>query len=175
MTRKEKISHLKGILSEINENDNAVCYLTSEDSELIESAIEALEQEPCEDCISREDALMCMTGEYLADKEYKPEDIISKHIQRLRALPPVTPRSLNPEADREESKAYCAECDHIEMCSWYPHDGCEWLKTDRYNAGYNAAKREIALSGEYERAYERGKADAHPDINDGKMSEIPTS
>ena len=84
------------------------------------------------------------------------------------------PYELNPEADREESKAYCAECDHIEMCSWYPHDGCEWLKTDRYNAGYNAAKREIALSGEYERAYERGKADAHPDINDGKLSEIPT-
>lgn len=29
-----------------------------------------------------------------------------------------------------------------------------------YEAGYNDAKREIALSGEYERAYERGKADA---------------
>ena len=47
-------------------------------------------------------------------------------------------------------------------------------QTDQYNAGYNAAKREIALSGEYERAYERGKADAHPNINDGKLSEIPT-
>jgi hypothetical protein len=45
MTREEKISHLKDILSEINENDDAVCYLTSEDNELIESAIEALEQE----------------------------------------------------------------------------------------------------------------------------------
>ena len=45
MTREEKISHLKDILSEINENDNAVCYLTSEDNELIESAIKALEQE----------------------------------------------------------------------------------------------------------------------------------
>ena len=43
MTREEKISRLKDILSEINENDNAVCYLTSEDNELIESAIEALE------------------------------------------------------------------------------------------------------------------------------------
>lgn len=90
------------------------------------------------------------------------------------AIKALEQQYLNPEADREESKAYCAECDHIEMCSWYPHDGCEWLKTDRYNAGYNAAKREIALSGEYERAYERGKADAHPDINDGKLSEIPT-
>lgn len=47
MSREEKISRLKDILSEINENDNAVCYLTSEDNELIESAIEALEQEPC--------------------------------------------------------------------------------------------------------------------------------
>lgn len=31
---------------------------------------------------------------------------------------------------------------------------------DAYANGYNAAKREIALSGEYERAYQRGKADA---------------
>lgn len=29
-----------------------------------------------------------------------------------------------------------------------------------YETGYNDAKREIALSGEYERAYERGKSDA---------------
>jgi hypothetical protein len=54
MTREEKINHLKGILSEINENDNAVCYLTSEDNELIESAIEALEQEPILDKIRAE-------------------------------------------------------------------------------------------------------------------------
>lgn len=44
----------------------------------------------------------------------------------------------------------------------------EWLKELKdyreripsYEAGYNDAKREIALNGEYERAYERGKADA---------------
>ena len=48
----------------------------------------------------------------------------------------------------------------------------EWLKELKdykermpsYEAGYNDAKREIALSGEYERAYERGKADAQPKI-----------
>ena len=113
---------------------------------------------------------------YYIAENMKMEESISeegyKHFQM--AIKALEQQYLNPEADREESKAYCAECDHIEMCSWYPHDGCEWLKTDRYNAGYNAAKREIALSGEYERAYERGKADAHPDINDGKLSEIPT-
>jgi len=47
MTRKEKISQLNDIFAEINEDDNAVCYLTSEDNELIESAIEALSQESC--------------------------------------------------------------------------------------------------------------------------------
>ena len=46
------------------------------------------------------------------------------------AIKALEQQYLNPEADREESKAYCSECDHIEMCSWYPHYGCEWLKTD---------------------------------------------
>ena len=44
----------------------------------------------------------------------------------------------------------------------------EWLselkvykeRMPSYEAGYNDAKRGIALSGEYERVYERGKADA---------------
>ena len=33
-------------------------------------------------------------------------------------------------------------------------------ESDEYARGYNDAKREIALSGEYERAYQRGKEDA---------------
>jgi hypothetical protein len=48
------------------------------------------EQEPCADAISREAALMCMTGKYIADLEYKPDDIISQHIKRIKALPSVT-------------------------------------------------------------------------------------
>jgi hypothetical protein len=49
-------------------------------------------QEPCADAISREAALMCMTGKYIVDLEYKPEDIISQHIKRIKALPSVTPK-----------------------------------------------------------------------------------
>ena len=26
----------------------------------------------------------------------------------------------------ESAKEYCAECDHIEMCRWYPYEGCEF-------------------------------------------------
>ena len=65
-------------------------------SKVIRNTVEEMKQ-PCEDAISREDALMCMTREYIADVTYKPEDIISKHIRRLRALPSVQPKPIECE------------------------------------------------------------------------------
>lgn len=50
-------------------------------------AIKALEQEPCTDAISREDALMALTGEYTDS----PIEILPKAIKRINALPPVNP------------------------------------------------------------------------------------
>ena len=46
-----------------------------------------LEQEPCTDAISREDALMALTGEYTDS----PIEILPKAIKRISKLPPVTP------------------------------------------------------------------------------------
>ena len=41
----------------------------------------------------------------------------------IKALPSAQPeRPEQPESARE----YCAECDHIEMCRWYPYEGCEF-------------------------------------------------
>ena len=42
-----------------------------------------------------------------------------------------------------------------------------------YEQGYNDAKREIALSGEYERCYERGKADAEKKYEEMKAQKEP--
>lgn len=119
------------------------------------------------DCISRQaaEALFRNARKELMEqdrkkhiKDFNTRDLMLLNAEQLiHLLPSVTSgRSDNPERNHPESIKYCEECDHIEMCSWYPTDGCEWLKTDRYNAGYNAAKEEIALSGEYERAYQRG-------------------
>jgi hypothetical protein len=82
MTNEDKINYLKDILSEINENDNAVCYLTSEDNELIKSAIEALEQQPCEDAISRQAVL-----EVIEREQFKGDA-----ISEIEKLPPVQPK-----------------------------------------------------------------------------------
>ena len=45
MTNQEAIEILKGILTEATEYENAVCYVTGEDREHLEMAIEALENQ----------------------------------------------------------------------------------------------------------------------------------
>jgi hypothetical protein len=77
---------------------------------------ECKEQEPCADAISREAALMCMPGKYIVDLEYKPDDIISQHIKRIKALPSVTPKQKTGKwnvlgYDDPSVRMYkCSEC-----------------------------------------------------------------
>lgn len=126
--------------------------------------------EPCEDAISRLAAIYYVKShiaelitESGIDKNAHTNSVLRAIINGIETMPSVTPtRSQNPERNRPESIKYCENCNHIEMCLWYPTDGCEFRDAGMYERGYNDAKREIALSGEYERAYERGKADARP-------------
>lgn len=46
--------------------------------------------QPCDDAISREDALMCLTGEIKETDTI--ETIIARFVRRIRKLPPVTPQ-----------------------------------------------------------------------------------
>lgn len=43
------------------------------------------------DAISREDALMCLTGKFEI-REYEPSELVSIFSKRIKALPPVTPQ-----------------------------------------------------------------------------------
>ena len=70
-------------------------------------------------------------------------------IKRLPSAQPERPEQ--PESARE----YCAECDHIEMCQWYPYEGCEFrslpsaqpkLAQNLHNACTNLISRQDALS-----------------------------
>jgi hypothetical protein len=85
MTRKEKINQLNDIFAEINEDDNAVCYLTSEDNELIESAIEALSQESC----YNPDEWCHDCSEYNQDKHCCPRfnNVIRKAVEEMKQEP----------------------------------------------------------------------------------------
>lgn len=93
-----------------------------------DDVLNLLGQELCKDYISREDAIMCMTGEYVADMTYKPEDIISKHIQRLKALPPVTP--IKSKGHWIEERNDYGEITHWHCSNCYKDSGfittCKW-------------------------------------------------
>ena len=29
---------------------------------------------------------------------------------------------------RKSAESYCENCIHVEVCRWYPYEGCEWLQ-----------------------------------------------
>jgi hypothetical protein len=83
----------------------------------------------CADCVMRmtpeRAAEIKKRGGYDADAcentceiERKSNDMISRG-----EMPSAEPeRPEQPESAEE----YCAECNHIEMCRWYPYEGCEF-------------------------------------------------
>lgn len=81
--------------------------------EVFDMAIKALEQEPCEDAVSRYDAVRIV-------QHNNPP----KAIQKLRNLPPVTPKgvTLTDFADK------CRECGKQEKSEWV----FEKTKFDKY-------------------------------------------
>ena len=86
----------------------------------LDEAVKELEKEPCEDAISRDDALMCMTGEFSPAVIYKPENIISKRIQRIKALPPVQPRTRtahNISKFNPVDEFICDKC-NLKLSDW---------------------------------------------------------
>lgn len=58
-------------------------------------AIEALEKEPCEDCISRQAAIDCLNADFTIDGKENMEtvvDYINGAFKQIKALPSVTPK-----------------------------------------------------------------------------------
>jgi hypothetical protein len=109
MTRKEKINQLNDIFAEINEDDNAVCYLTSEDNELIESAIEALSQEPC----YNPDEWCRTCSEYDHDKHCCPRynKVIRSAVEEMKE-----PKTGHWIDHSEEGYVECPLCGHATNC-----------------------------------------------------------
>lgn len=98
--------------------------------------IKALEQEPCEDAVSREDALTALTGDITG---YTIEDYIARTRVRLQNLPPVTPKPRTGHWRHYEGMLICSECgtefydDIIEYCGddvpkWCPDCGCRMFE-----------------------------------------------
>lgn len=61
--------------------------------------IRALEQELCEDCISRQ-AVIIALGEWIVSGEYQYTNATDYLVKRIKALPPVTPQPKTDVLDK---------------------------------------------------------------------------
>lgn len=77
-------------------------YLTEKDGEKMREAIKALEQQTCEDAISREDTLMALTGELTESTD----ELIHRFIRRIKNLPSVNPQPICKDREKGECPYY---------------------------------------------------------------------
>lgn len=119
MTSEEAIDLLDNLNGMIEDSRN------SDYDTAFKMAIKALEQEPCEDCISRQAAIdACLSG---WNKDYK------EIVEEIRTLPPVTPQpktgwipvSERPPETDDEVIAYDGADAFV---AWYGVNG--WHSTD---------------------------------------------
>lgn len=118
MAREEAIEELK-ILKEEYWNDDGYGHETKQYDDTmtaLDMAIKALEQEPCEDCISRQ-AVIIALGEWIVSGEYQYTNATDYLVKRIKALPPVKLKSkighwIAVENEEMETMGYyCSECD----------------------------------------------------------------
>jgi hypothetical protein len=101
MTREEAIARIKDHKIVHKMNEPRAIYI----SEALDMAIKALEQEPCNDCVSRQDALNC----------FKIDNTKGDVWYALKELPPVTPKQrtghwITTRTFMHDGEFYCDKC-----------------------------------------------------------------
>ena len=115
-----------------NCDDCSLCYEQGnigEQKEALEMAIKALEQEPCEDAVSRASVFEIlgnlMSIPYDLDRPINKDDV-SESMDAIRVLPSVTPA---PKKCHNENHDY-AECDQF-VCSNCGIELQDWHRVER--------------------------------------------
>lgn len=92
--------------------------------EAVKVAIEVLEQEPCEDAVSRQ-AVLIELDKYLSGVSFdeKGIDVV------IKELPPVSPQPKMGQwifVDKAKEHAHCSECDYgnVDLLDGRPHNYC---------------------------------------------------
>lgn len=92
MTKERKIEILKDLLIQLSDSANILCTCEADERcEVVEECIKALEQQPCEDCVSRQATLDAIIKELcIKDESYLLQS--EKAIYNVvKNMPPVTP------------------------------------------------------------------------------------
>lgn len=109
MIREEAINYLMNISYQLG--TTSIEYLSEKDGEKMREAIKALEQEPCNDCISRQAAIDAVT---------KTSGIRGDALKALYDLPPVKPEQksgkweyVQYDGNPKIGNFHCSQCHGI--------------------------------------------------------------
>lgn len=142
MTPQEAVKILKGAIKKPNTKDG---YL----GQALDMAIKALEQQPCEDCISRE-AVFEQINDWQKDEFLSVTNPLYYLHKRINSLSSVTPKQKatgswvekqvvdNEEVEIEQwQSARCSKCDkyHTTPYSYYFDDFNYCPNCGSYNGG----------------------------------------
>lgn len=143
--RQSLIPFVKKELLEINNDGLGESYAKEFEkdlNEVLDLAIKALEQEPCEDCVSRAEAIKELkeSAEHHAN-DTREEVLLRRDRDIIRALPPVTPTQCIAAVrfSKDDLREVCNERIEIE-CT---HGTCK----DCTNYVVGALDEEICLRG----------------------------
>lgn len=123
MTKEEALYKVKGYLTDI---------IPVENYSEVEEIIKALKQEPCEDCISRQDAINEIKNVF--------DDVLCCNVSVRKGLPEAVRRiEMMPSTDRptgkwteiENGEYLCSNCSRITI--GYPPNYCPNCRS--YNGG----------------------------------------
>jgi len=110
MTREEAIDLLDNLIGMVEDNHN------SDYDTALQMGIKALEQEPCDDCISRDMALEKM-ADYVASGYAVSAEDFEEYSRIICQLPPVTPQSkmghwewVQYDYNPKLGNWHCSEC-----------------------------------------------------------------
>ena len=117
MNREEAIRKVKGCLTD---------YFPMEDYGEVEEIIKALEQEPCEDAVSRE-AVLAIAGDSCLDLDsYEDTKEFYDEIKELPSIVHTQKTGRWIFVDKAHEHAHCSECGYgnVDLFNGRPHNYC---------------------------------------------------
>lgn len=119
---EEKENHIKSVYETLDEErflfaeEENECKKCAEEhkqlAEWLKDYKRLLEREPCEDCVSRKQAHLALTGKNLSFMN--AEELIVLFNKRIKALPPVTPQPKTGKWIDEFGGCECSKCGRLE-------------------------------------------------------------
>ena len=138
MTREEAVTTLKDISERVHkqkEIEKSTLYgildSYNEPIKALDMAIKALEQEPCDDCISRQTVLDM--AEDMTDQFGNKHRVVTEGL--ISMLPPVTPKPKTDVLDKIRAEIELNRNEWIKGkdAEWHTYDRCLFI-IDKYNA-----------------------------------------